>query len=204
MEHDHQDQVQHHIDKTGDGQIHQRTAGIAHGADDACAEIVQHVEGHADEVNAQVQGGQVDDVVGAAHHVQQGTGQAQAQDHDKHTGHQRQGDGGMHAAGYALTIACAVGMGDDDVAAQGKTHEQVGQQVNQRAGGAHRRQGLGACKLADNGNIRSVIKQLQDAGEHQRQGEAEHQRKERPLSHIEVAVTGKPWHNTHSCLNDKK
>ena len=67
-------EVQHHIDEARHGQTEQRPPGVAHGAQEGRAEVVQHGHGHTDEVYLEVEGGQADDVLRAAHQLQQGAG----------------------------------------------------------------------------------------------------------------------------------
>ena len=63
-------QVQYHIDDAGHGKEIQGPAGVALGTEDGCAKVIEHIGGHTAEINAQVQGGQVNDVGRGGHPYQ--------------------------------------------------------------------------------------------------------------------------------------
>ena len=81
---DDEEQVQHHVDDAGEEQEVQGPLGVPHRPEDGRAEVIQHHHGHAAEVDAHVQHRLVDDVLGGAHHLQQGPGQGDAHEDEEH------------------------------------------------------------------------------------------------------------------------
>ena len=82
----------------------------------------------------------------------------------QHTAGKAQGDGGLHRFMNAHIVFCAVAAGRHNVCAQRKAHEQVHQQVDQRAVGADSGQRRAACKPAHHNDVRRIEQQLQNAG----------------------------------------
>ena len=184
VEHNHQHQVQNHIDDPCHGQVVQGTAGIAHGAENGCAEGVQHVEGHAGKVDADVQGGLVNHILRAAHHFQQRATEDNADNAYHHAADGCHGHGGMHTILHVLHVACAVVPGNDHAGAYAQPQEDVNQQVDQGTGGAYGRQCRCAGKAADYHHVCRIIKQLQNAGQHQRTGKSKHLGQQGACGHV--------------------
>ena len=169
-EEDDEDEIQHHIDDARHGQTEQRPFGVAHGTQQRRAEVVQHGHGHPDEVDLEVEGGQVDDVLGAAHQLQQAPGREDAHHGQKEAADEAQRHRRLDGGVDALLVLCAEAAGRDDVRAQRQAHEQVDQQVDECAVGAHCRQRRAARKTAHDHHVSRIEQQLQDAGCRQRQG----------------------------------
>ena len=66
VEHDDEDQVEDHVDDPGGQKEIQRPLGVADGAQDGGAEVVDQNGGHPDKVDAHIERGLIDDVVGRA------------------------------------------------------------------------------------------------------------------------------------------
>ena len=182
VEADDQDEVQHHIHHTGDGQVNQRTLGIAHGAQDGGAEVIHHIEGHAQEVDLHVGGGQIQD--GVVHHLQQGPAEEEANQTHGHTGDDRQGHGRMHSLMHRRRIICAEGLCHRDAAAHAQADEHIDHQVDQTAGGAHCSQAFLAGPAAHDYHVRRVEEQLQNTRCNQRQGKDKDLGQQCALGHV--------------------
>ena len=169
-EEDDEDEIQHHIDGARHGQTEQRPFGVAHGTQQRRAEVVQHGHGHPDEVDLEVEGGQVDDVLRAAHQLQQAPGREEAHHGQKEAADEAQRHRRLDGGVDALLVLCAETAGRDDVRAQRQAHEQVDQQVDECAVGAYGRQRRAARKTAHDHHVSRIEQQLQDTGCRQRQG----------------------------------
>ena len=167
---DDEHKVQHHIDDTGRRQTVQRTLGVAHGPQQSAAEVVQHVHGHADEVDLEVQRRKVDDILRAAHELQQAAGGKKAHHGQQYAAGKAQRHGGVHGVLYAVLVLCAKAAGSYDVRAQREPNEQVHQQIDQGTVGADCGQRGAAGKAAHHHNVCRVEQQLQNAGCSQRNG----------------------------------
>ena len=163
--------VQHHVDETGCCQTVQRALGVAHGAQQRTAEVVQHGHGHPDEINFKVQRREVDHILRAAHQLQQPPGCKEPHHSQQHAADKAQRHRGLHRVLYAAVIFCAKAAGRHHVCAQRKPYEQVHQQVDEGAVGADGGQCGAARKAAHDHYVRSVEQQLQNAGSCQRDGE---------------------------------
>ena len=182
VEADHHHQVEDHVHHPGNGQVEQRALGIAHGAQDGRAEVVNHVEGHAQEIDPHIGGCQVEH--GVLHHPQQWTAEKEAhQAHEQACDH-GQGHRRVDALVHLRRVVGAKGLGHRHAAAHAQADEHVDHQIDQAARGAHRRQVLFARKAAHDHHVRRVEQQLEDAGGNQRQGEHEHLGQHRAGGHV--------------------
>ena len=170
LEHDDEQQVQHHIDDTCHRQTDQRAAGVAHGTQQGGVEVVQHGHRHSDEVDLQVKGGKVNDILGAGHQFQQAVGCKKAHKSHQYAAHKAQGNSGLHRFVHALVILCAIAAGSHNVCTQRKADKQVDQQVDERTVGTNCCQRGAADEPAHHDHIGSIEQQLQKAGCRQRQG----------------------------------
>ena len=70
MEHHNKQQVQKDVYDSCKGQGQERPGAVAFGAQDGRTEVVEHHGGHAAEIDAQIQSGQIYDLFGCAHKCQ--------------------------------------------------------------------------------------------------------------------------------------
>lgn len=172
--HAHQDnrhQVQYYIYHAGNDQVEQRTLGIALGTKNSCAEVIGHGGGHTQEVDAQIEGGQIDYVLRGGHPDQQLVGH----DGTKHRQHcaadQSHEDGGMYCLAHHIVALAAQISGYYYVGAYRQAHKQGDQQVDEGGGGAHGGQRLFAREPTDHDDVCGVKQQLENTGCHKRNGE---------------------------------
>ena len=181
-------QVEEHVDHSGKGEEVQGPLGVALRPEDSGAKVVYQIGGHPEEVDAQIDGGQVDNIGGGGHPLQQLPDHNGAEEHHGDSADQRQGHSGVDAAAHLVVPPGAQVPGHHHVGAYRQPHKQVNHQINQRRVGAHRRQGLLAGKPAHHHHVGGVEQQLQQAGGHQRQGEEQYFIRQRPIAHVD-AVT---------------
>lgn len=149
--------VEDDVDQTADGQIIQRTLGIADRAEDGCAVVIDEAGRQADGVDVQVELRAADHVRRAAHHFEQRTGEDKQQHAQRRAGEHRQRHGGMHRAVHAVPVAGAGRTGDGHGRADAQPHQQADQQMDEggrRADGSHR-DGIG--EAPDDDDIRGII-----------------------------------------------
>ncbi len=88
MEDDDQYRVQYHIDHAGDGQKEHGPLGVAPGPEKGAAKVIEQHGGHTHEVDTQIEGGQVDDILRGGHKLQQGAAGKGTKNGEKHTADQ--------------------------------------------------------------------------------------------------------------------
>ena len=169
LEADDKDEVEHYIDDAGCGQTVERAFGVAHRAQKGRAEVVQHGHRHPDEIDLQVEGGKVNDILRAGHQLQKPPCGKKADKGQQHAADETQRDRGLDGVADACIVFCAETACRHDVCTQRHSDEQVDQQVDQRTVGADRGQCSAARKPADHHNVGCVEEELQDAGRRQRQ-----------------------------------
>ena len=91
----------------------------------------------------------------------------------------------MYGFMQVLRVARAVVPRDQHVRADRKADENIDKQVDQRAGGAHRRERRMADELADDDDVGRVEKELQQARKHQRDRKDQDLAEQRPVAHID-------------------
>lgn len=97
--------VEDDIDHAADGQVIQRALGIADGAKDGRAIVIDEAGGQADGVNIEIELCAGQHVFGAAHQFQQRGGEEQQQRAEQHAGKNGQRHGGMHRAAHAVPVS---------------------------------------------------------------------------------------------------
>lgn len=75
LEANHKHEVQSGVDDARRNQAVERTFRIAHAPENGSSEIINHHEGHAEEIDAEIERGKVDDIVGRIHQLQDGARQ---------------------------------------------------------------------------------------------------------------------------------
>ena len=137
VEGDDKDQVQHHIDHTGNAQEVQGAAGVPLGPENGAAEVIEHIGGHTAEVDPQVQGGQADDVVRGGHELQHLAAEEYTGDEQDHAAAGGQGDGGVYRPADVVPPPGPQVPGHHHIGAHGEAHKQGDEQVDERGGGAN-------------------------------------------------------------------
>ena len=131
-EHNHQQQVQQHVDQPGDHQVDHRALCIPDCPQGRRAEVIQHVGRHADKIDFHIERRPVDHIVRGTHQFQQRPGHEEPEQSHGDSHEQRHGDSRMFRLPH--------------------------QQVDQRAGGGYCRQGRMAFRVvADNNHVGSII-----------------------------------------------
>ena len=185
---DDEEQIQHDVHHARQGEEVQRTLGVALRPQQSCAEVVDHGGGHAQEVDPQVQRRKAQHVVRCLHPGEDGPGAEKAHHRQQHAAQDTQQDGGVDHPVELLPVPGAEALGGQGVGAHRQTHEQVRQKADQRRVGAHRRQGVVSGPAAHHHDVRRVEEQLQHAGAHQRDGEAQHPGEDGAVAHVDLIL----------------
>ena len=170
---DDEHQIQNDVEHAGHGQVDQRTLGVARGAEDAVAAVVDAHARQAQRVDAHIQHRAGEELLLGVQQPQHRLGKEQADQAHQQSGAQTEQQGGMGGALHALVIADAQPAGHGHVDARAHADEQPGKQGHQRGGGAHRAQrDIGVVGvLAGDSHVAEVEQHLQHLRHHQRQAE---------------------------------
>ena len=164
-EHRDKHNVQRDIDERRRNQKVQRPLGIADGTQNICAHVVEHLGDHTQKVDAQIQRCIVQYFRRRTHQAHHRLSGQQAQHRQQrtqpHAEHQRR----VYLAVNGVGIVGAPALGNDNARAAAQADEQAHQQIDKRAGCAHRCQRVGAHKVADDQSIRRVVQLLEQRTE---------------------------------------
>ena len=171
IKHDHKNQVEHHIHKARSRQAIQRAAGVAHAAQQRRAEVVDHGDGHAAKVNAQIQNRHIQHIGGGAHGRQQGPGSQNAHHGQHAAADHAQQHGGVYGFLHAVIITRAVIAAGGHIGTHGKADEKIHQHIDDGSIAAHGGQCGSARKAPHNHLIGCVEQKLQHTAGRKRQCE---------------------------------
>ena len=153
---DDEEEIQHDVDDSRQGEEVQRPLGIALRPQQGGAEVVDHGGRHAQEVDPQIQRGQIQHVLRGLHPDQDGPGTEDAHHCQHQAADDAQQDGGVDYPVERVSISGAVVFGRQGIGTHGQAHKQVGQQADQRGVGPHCRQGVIPGPAAHHHDIRRV------------------------------------------------
>ena len=170
---DNEHQVQYHIQHARHRQIQQGSLGVAGGAEDTVAAVVDAHGRQAQGIELQVQHRAGEEFLLGVQQPQHRLGKKHAHQARQHAHRQTDQEGGVGGVLHVLVIAHAQPAGHSHIDAAAQTDQQSREQRDQRGGGAHRAQGhIGVVRiLAGDGHIAEVEQHLQHLGHHQRQAE---------------------------------
>ena len=161
MEHRDEENVQDYVHNTGDGQVEKGAFGVPGGPEYGGAEIVNHAEGDAAEVDLHIHGGQGQHIVRGAHHPQKCFGKAHADEREEQAAEYGGRQGGVHRIAHHGVLTAAETMGNAYARAHRQTDKEVYQQVGDGSGGAHGGHTDAAAETAYNHKIGGVEQQLE-------------------------------------------
>ena len=187
---DHEEQIQENVQHAGNGEEDERALRIAVGAEDGGGEIVDQRAGNADEIDAQIEAGQRQNVVRRVHPFEHRRGKEETEQERHHAQNEAQGDGAVDGTLDAHVVAAAGIARDQNVDADGNADERAGQKIDERRGRADGGQRRAAREFADDDDVRRVEQQLQNARQRQRQGKHQDLRQKRAVQHIKLVVFG--------------
>ena len=153
---DDEEQVQHHIDNAGDGEVVQRAAGITHRGEHGVAKVIDRQCGHPQAVDAQVQHSAVHQLRFGVQRSED-TARKAAADPQQHQSRRRAGQRRrVDGIREVLLIVSSEVVRHQYVDAAGQSDEEAGKQGHENGGGAHRSQRCGACEPADHRHVRHI------------------------------------------------
>ena len=129
---DDEEQIQQRVDHAGDRQIDQRAARVAVGAENGRAEVVDQREGHAEEVELQIERRFFEDVRRRLHPFEHRAAEEQADGHDKQPEQRTERDGAVARAGDAVRVMTADAARDQNVHADRDADEGVDDEIDER------------------------------------------------------------------------
>ena len=182
------EQIQDDVDHTSQGQKVQRALGVPLRPQQGAAEVIDHGGGHAQEIDAQIQCGQIQHIGGSLHPDENGSGSHHTHYRQDQTADEAQQHGGMNCLAELLLVVGSVVLCGQRIGTYCQTYKQVGQKTDERGVGAHRSQGIVPRPASHHHDIRRVEKKLQHAGTHQRDGEAQHPGENGAVAHVDLVL----------------
>ena len=180
-------QIEDDIDNAGNDQIEEGMAGVADGAEDTRADIVDGRKEDTGQIDAQIGGRFGIDIGRTADHIQQQrcadnaqSGHAEAEDEGK-------AEGGVDGVVEALVGLGAEITGQQYAAAGGQTGEKADQQLGDIRAGRNGSQRGGADITADNDGVDAVVEILKDLTCQNGQCKDDDQPDDVALGHIHTA-----------------
>ena len=108
VQHRDEDNIQHHIDHTGDGEEKEWAFGIACGPEDRGGEVVDHCEGDARKIDPDIYRGQWQHRLRGTHETKKGFGEQHTHKGQYNTADQRGQQGGMDRIVNNLVVALPI------------------------------------------------------------------------------------------------
>ena len=183
---DHKEEIHHHVQHAGNGEIDERLARVAERAQRRGGEVIQRHDRQAEKVDAQIHRGERQHLVRAADKPQQRHREHKADhagDHAAdHAGDERCGHGAVQLVGLVRAVIPRA----EHAAARGKTQKNIDDQIDHCAVRADRRHGMRPSEPSDNDEVGGVERDLQHGREHQRQDKLQKLRQERAFCHIDL------------------
>ena len=189
MEDDHQEQVQQYVHHPGDSHVQQGPPGIPHGAEHRAEKIIGGQKGDAQEVDAQVYRSQRQHILRGGHDAQHGHGEDQTDEGGEDASQDSHDGGGLHRLPHAPVILCPEVPGGQHADAAAQSHEHVHHKGDQGAVGSYGSQGDFSLEAAHHDQVGCIEGQLQDAGEHHRQGKGTKLGQKSALAEIDLMST---------------
>ena len=145
--------------------------GVADGAEDGVAKVVERQRGHTEEVDPQVEDGTGQQIFLGVQQPQQGGGAQQAHEQQHHTGDEADYQRRVNGAADVIGVPGPIEAGHQHVDAVAQADEKTGEQGDEDARGTHRTQRRGTGEPAHDRDVRHVEQHLQQVGQCQRQAD---------------------------------
>ena len=166
----HEIQVQHNVHQAGNHQIDQGVQAVSQAAQHTGKNVVHAAAQNADEDNLQILRGARGHLRGRSHHGHQPR-RNEIPPHGHHQARSNgQKNGGAHRAAELLPVLGPEILGGKNARARGNAHEQHNEQVQDGAGGSHRRQGGVPHILAHDDAVHGVVQLLGQVAQQQGNG----------------------------------
>ena len=153
-------QIKQHVHDAGDHKKDKRTFGIADGPQDGRTEIVHHTGRHTEKIDFHIRGRQRNDVVRGSHPRKKRAAPEKSDQQNDHAGDHAGQHGRMHDLTNRFFIFSAPGVSNAHADTHRQAHKHVDNQIDESAGGSHRRQSLAAGIPSDNDHIGGVEAKL--------------------------------------------
>lgn len=166
-----EEQVEQDIQQAREEERAEGRARVAAASEDGGDEVVEAEEGHAEEEDAEICQRERQDFLRHGEPVHDGRGGALTERSDGEAGEKGEQDGGVDGAGGVAQPACAERLRDEDVRTEREAEEEVDDETDERrvvADGSH---GGRAVIAAEDQRVGGVEELLEDAGEHEWDGE---------------------------------
>ena len=154
---DDQPEVDRHVDEPRAREDEKGAFGVAAGAQDRRAEVIDHRKRHADEIDLQINRRLIDDEFVGVHEFQKEPRAEKPDDPHKDSAEKTHGYGGVHHFIRLFPIARADATGHHRKRAHAQPDEQVDDEVDEGTRRADRRHRGVVGELPHGDNVRSVV-----------------------------------------------
>lgn len=181
-----EEEVQQDIDDAAEGHDVERTTGVALASQDGTGKIEEHDERHAQEIDAEVKGGQVQNLCRGAQQTKQWASYKPAQYAEKDSADERECDGRVYGFTAVLGSALTYVTGNDYIGTHGEANEEIEHEVDDKGIGTNCCHGLTAGKTAYYGYICGIQELLQEGTDGNRQRKKNKLNGYRAVKHINM------------------
>ena len=145
----HKEQVQRHIQDTGDKQRNQWDFCLAHTAENCRLKVIKQNHGHSQQVDSQVEQRRIKHIVRHMERMQQWSRRKFTDYRHKNASQKSYHNRGMDSFFHRFPVIPPNGVGDDNIRAKGDAYKQVDDQGNDGAVCPHRRHSHGLSRTGE-------------------------------------------------------
>ena len=165
-------------------------AAVAHRMVDTHKNIIGYRKHGAAEIIPEIADGLGHHIFRGAHPAKNHRAEGDTQDAQYHTGAQTEGHIRVNRLFHGIIVLCAVAASNQHTGTHGHTVEKADEHKNQAAGGADRRQGILAQKIAYTPGVKGIIELLEHMSQKDRKGKQQHFFPDHTLSQSVFIIQG--------------
>ena len=174
VENQHKYQIQYNIEDTGQDQEVQGPCGVSHRTQQTAAHIIDQKAGASRIVNTQINRRLGEHILRGGHEFQHGVHSQNAAHREEQAQQEGSRHGRLHGLVKLLHVTGPKIPANDHTGTGGEAVKKEHQHIDDDGGRPHRRQGLGAYKVAHHHGVHRVVKHLENIAQHQRQAKKDH------------------------------
>ena len=173
MKDDDEQQIENDVEDAGQNEKHQGTTGIANGAQNATADVVNEKTGNAEKVNGKISGGRGKNIIRRRHEAKHRANPQNPDDREENTQNKGHGKRGFDGRMKFFEAFSTKMVADNNPCADGKPIEKEDQHIDDDSRRANGSEGFLADKITNDNGVHSVVQHLKDVSKHQREGKEE-------------------------------
>ena len=201
MKYRHEQQIEDRVRHRREDQEIQRPSGVADGAQDARAHVVQQQPAQSGKIDLQILARMRKHLLRRLHHPQQRGRQHHAERAQRDAHQDRHGDGRLHGGPDVLPLPRAVMPRDDDARAGRKAVEEADEHIDHRPDAPDRGQRLLADEISDHHAVHRVVQLLKNVADQKRDGKRDQLPEDAASGHVGVRPPQTRLQNDHHQLS---